>query len=178
MSSVKSLSDHARNTVSFGQKVAQSDTFKALFKEGMQLVEASAAYLDGPGRTESKALPRAVALSYASESMRLTTRLMQLASWLLLQRAVNEGEMTQAQAAQEKNKVKLIRQDLSCDEAAFETLPDQLKELCEQSLRLQSRILNLDHLLYENTSRSATRARPVALESQMAMLREAFNKSA
>ena len=36
------------------------------------------------------------ALSYASESMRLTTRLMQLASWLLLQRAVAEGELSVA----------------------------------------------------------------------------------
>ena len=68
----------------------------------MTLVEEAAAYLDGPGRTEAKALPRMEALAYASESMRLTTRLMQLASWLLLQRAVNEGEMSQTQAATEK----------------------------------------------------------------------------
>ena len=33
------------------------------------------------------------ALGYAAESMRLTTRLMQVASWLLVQRAVREGEM-------------------------------------------------------------------------------------
>ena len=39
--------------------------------------------------------------------MRLTTRLMQLASWLLLHRAVNEGEMSLAQANKEKTKVKL-----------------------------------------------------------------------
>ena len=40
--------------------------------------------------------------------MRLTTRLMQLASWLLLHRAVNEGEMTLAQASKEKKKVRLV----------------------------------------------------------------------
>ena len=39
--------------------------------------------------------------------MRLTTRLMQLASWLLLQRAVNDGEMSDEQARLEKAKVKL-----------------------------------------------------------------------
>ena len=39
--------------------------------------------------------------------MRLTTRLMQLASWLLLHRAVKEGEMTLTQANREKTKVKL-----------------------------------------------------------------------
>ena len=43
------------------------------------LVEETAAYLDGDRRQQSKALGRAAALAYATESMRLTTRLMQLA---------------------------------------------------------------------------------------------------
>ena len=43
-------------------------------------------------RIESRTLPREASFCYATESMRLTTRLMQLASWLLLQRAVNEGD--------------------------------------------------------------------------------------
>ena len=68
----------------------------------MALVEETASYLDGPGRQESKKLERSAALVYATESMRLTTRLMQLASWLLLHRAVKEGEMTLAQASKEK----------------------------------------------------------------------------
>ena len=60
----------------------------------MTLVEEAASYLDGPGREESRDLPRPAAVAYSTESMRLTTRLMQVASWLLLQRAVNEGELT------------------------------------------------------------------------------------
>src|SRR6202034_3420247 len=70
-------------------------------------VEETASYLDGSGRQESKKLERGAAMVYASESMRLTTRLMQLASWLLLHRAVKEGEMTLAQASKEKGKVRL-----------------------------------------------------------------------
>ena len=62
----------------------------------MTLVEEAAAYLDGPGRGKSSALPRPAALAYSTESMRLTTRLMQVASWLFLQRAVNEGELAPA----------------------------------------------------------------------------------
>ena len=54
----------------------------------------AASATDGPGRQESKKLSRNGALAYATESMRLTTRLMQLASWLLLHRAVKEGEET------------------------------------------------------------------------------------
>ena len=95
------------SAISFGAKLVSSSAFKALFREGMALVEETASYLDGPGRKESKKLERIAALTYATESMRLTTRLMQLASWLLLHRAVKEGEMSLAQASKEKSKVKL-----------------------------------------------------------------------
>lgn len=81
---------------------AGSEMFGRLFKDGMALVEETASYLDGPGRSESKVLPRKVALAYAGESMRLTTRLMQVASWLLVQRAIKEGEMTPEEASDEK----------------------------------------------------------------------------
>jgi len=97
--------------VSFGAKLASSHSFAALFRDGMKLVEETASYLDGPGRKESKKLDRGAALCYATESMRLTTRLMQLASWLLLHRAVKEGEMTLVQANREKTKVKLSAAD-------------------------------------------------------------------
>src|SRR5471030_2259193 len=93
--------------VSFSERLANSQVFATLFRDGMALVEETASYLDGAGRTESKKLERGAALVYATESMRLTTRLMQLASWLLLHRAVKEGEMTLAQAHKEKSKVKL-----------------------------------------------------------------------
>ncbi len=92
-------------TVSFGEKLAGSEQFLVLFKEGMDLVGEAAAYLDGDGREEARGLARAAALGYAVESMRLTTRLMQIASWLLLQRAVNEGELTRAEAAAEKRRI-------------------------------------------------------------------------
>src|ERR1051325_4970946 len=62
-----------------------SALFERTFDEGMSLVEETAKYLDGKGRQESRDLPRKLALLYAGESMRVTTRLMQAASWLLVQ---------------------------------------------------------------------------------------------
>src|SRR4026209_555818 len=118
--------------VSFSERLANSDVFAALFREGMALVEETATYLDGPGRQESKKLERAAALAYATESMRLTTRLMQLASWLLLHRAVKEGEMTLAQANKEKTKVKLSSVEHN-DEQNIKFLPERLRALIERS---------------------------------------------
>src|SRR5882672_4085239 len=116
------------DTVSFGERRAASQHFSDLFREGMTLVEETASYLDGPGRQESKKLERGASLAYATESMRLTTRLMQLASWLLLHRAVKEGEMSLAQANKEKGKVKLSVGE-PIDEQALQLLPERLREL-------------------------------------------------
>jgi regulator of CtrA degradation len=115
----------------------------------MTLVEQAAGYLDGPGRIASKTLRRPAALAYATESMRLTTRLMQIASWLLLRRAVNEGEMTQAQAQTERHRVRLTKQDLSCDEAMLAELPPVFADLSLRSLRLQARVMHLDRSFAE-----------------------------
>ena len=92
--------------IAFGTTFVRSEAFKNLFREGMTLVEETAAYLDGPGRAESRLLSRQAALAYASESMRLTTRLMQIASWLLVQRAVREGDMGVQEASQDRYRVK------------------------------------------------------------------------
>ena len=48
----------ANDPVPFGKTFVQSDAFRALFREGMGLVEETAAYLDGPGREESRKLAR------------------------------------------------------------------------------------------------------------------------
>src|SRR6202158_3065461 len=124
--------------VSCGARLAGSQTFSTLFRDGMALVEETAAYLDGPGRKESKLLERAAALAYATESMRLTTRLMQLASWLLLHRAVNEGEMSLAQASKERMKVKLAA-DMRHDDMVVK-LPERLGELIARSKKLQDHV--------------------------------------
>jgi regulator of CtrA degradation len=132
----------------FGRRLAHSDTFKELFREGMSLVEETANYLDGDGRADSRDLPRGGSLGYATESMRLTTRLMQIASWLLLQRAVNDGEISIEQAMQEKTKVRLRGFGTVTEGAGWEGLPQRLRQLIERSVRLQERVIHLDDALY------------------------------
>ncbi len=131
----------------FGRHFAHSETFKTLFREGMALVEETAAYLDGDGRAESRVLSRGASLGYATESMRLTTRLMQIASWLLLQRAVNDGEMSAEQAGQEQAKVRLRGYNSSVTGPAWDELPARLRSLVERSVRLQDRVVRLDDAL-------------------------------
>jgi regulator of CtrA degradation len=163
--------------VSFVEKLAGSEAFAAMFKEGMGLVEDAAAYLDGAGREEAKALARNESLAYAAESMRLTTRLMQIASWLLLQRAVNQGELTRTQSASERHRVKLHNQELASAPDVFQRLPARLRDLALHSLRLQARIIHLDQLIYAAAEAPAARAMPLSspVQEQLARLRDAFS---
>ncbi|MDB5589489.1 DUF1465 family protein [Enterovirga sp.] len=157
----------------FGASFVKSEAFKTLFREGMSLVEETACYLDGDGRTESDKLNRSAALAYASESMRLTTRLMQIASWLLVQRAVAEGEITAAQALREKERVKLAAQEQASPEAVFAALPERIRELVALSLRLHARIRHLDRLM-ATASEAALQPSPSPATQQLHLLRSIF----
>ena len=158
--------------VSFGERLANSQAFADLFRDGMALVEETATYLDGPGRQDSKKLERSAALAYATESMRLTTRLMQLASWLLLHRAVKEGEMSLSQANKEKTKVKLSAADTH-DPNNLELLPETLRALIERSQTLQIKVRRLDATIH---NRAAADQPPVVnqVEHQLGLLKAAF----
>ena len=170
MSDKSSLSE--ARPVSFRERLATSQAFADLFRDGMALVEETATYLDGPGRQESKTLARAGALAYATESMRLTTRLMQLASWLLLHRAVKEGEMSLAQANKEKVKVKLSA-TAHHDPNNVELLPETLRELVARAQVLQSKVRRLDATIHNPvTPDHAVAVNPV--ERQLGLLKAAF----
>lgn len=161
-------------TVDFSQRLAGSESFKTLFREGMALVEETAAYLDGDGRAQSRDLSRAASLTYATESMRLTTRLMQLASWLLLQRAVNEGEMSQEQAGLEKTKVKLDTLSTSRQGPGWDGLPQSLTGLIERSIRLAERIKRLDDAIYQKREEAAKASAENPVANQLDLLKQAF----
>jgi regulator of CtrA degradation len=170
------MSDRAQSEsalVQFSERLTNSAAFGTLFREGMDLVEETAAYLDGDGRAEAKALERSVSLTYATESMRLTTRLMQLASWLLLHRAVKEGEMTLSQANREKTKVKLSAADPGSEEMIAK-LPQQLQDLIARSMNLQSRVRRLDVTIHSPPADRAPIGNP--LVPQLNRLKAAFEQ--
>jgi regulator of CtrA degradation len=169
--------DYDSVTVSFGAKFARSDQFKAVFREGMALVEAAAAYLDGDGRKEARKLRPPHSLAYATESMRLTTRLMQLASWLLIRRAVSEGELTPEQAVEEQRKIKLPLTGADQPSRDFGSLPERLRDLIEQSIKLQERVVRLDQMLDFNQPAPAGEVHH-PLSSQLSRLRDAFGSDA
>jgi regulator of CtrA degradation len=161
--------------VPFGERLASSQLFATLFRDGMTLVDETASYLDGAGRLESKKLERGAALVYATESLRLTNRLMHLASWLLLHRAVKEGEITLAQAHKEKGKVSLAACEPG-DAKSLTLLPPKLQDLIARSARLQAEVRRLDASMHAAAAPKIAADNPVW--RQLGLLKAAFESGA
>jgi regulator of CtrA degradation len=161
--------------IALGPRIIASGGFDLLYREGMSLIEDVAAYLDGDGRAESRALARDASFVYATESMRLTTRLMQLASWLLLQRAVNEGELTAEHARVEKEKVKFSATPDQRGGPGFADLPSRLLGFINQGDRLFERVLQFDKL-ERGVSAEVQPASQGSIGDQLSRLRAAFGQ--
>jgi regulator of CtrA degradation len=136
------------------QSFTGSALFERTFDEGMSLVEETARYLDGKGRQESRDLSRSAALLYAGESMRVTTRLMQAASWLLVQRAVHEGDMEPEQASNERYRLGSKEICFGGRADSLDVLPKTLQDLLARSDSLYRRIARLEDVLFGDGSRN------------------------
>jgi len=166
-------------TIKLAERRIFTQSFKPLYSEGMGLVERAAEYLDGEGRAEAKKMSRLAATLYAAESMRLTTRLMQVASWLLLQRAANSGEMTRDQVASEKSKVRLDTASASADSSGWHELPAAFRELVDHSISLQARVRGLDDEIYGANSgapQSELPRKTNPVSDQITLLKTAFGR--
>ena len=148
-----------------------SAMFSRTFDEGMALVEETARYLDGRGRQESTDLPRRAAMLYAGESMRVTTRLMQAASWLLVQRAVHEGEMSADDACSDRYRLGSKEICFGGRTDGLELLPPTLRDLLERSDNLYRRIARLDDDLFGLVRRGS------GVQGQINRLEQAFGEA-
>lgn len=130
--------------IAFTERYANSEHFQKLYRDGMALVEETASYLDGPGRQESRKLDTDLSLAYATESMRLTTRLMQVSSWLLIRRALNDKSIDLEQARAERRKIQLDVISRPGHVRNFDQLPQHLQHLVHESFRLLDIVKRLD----------------------------------
>ncbi|MEL6701610.1 MAG: DUF1465 family protein [Pseudomonadota bacterium] len=169
-------SNDAAQPVNLAQRFAASPRFDMLFDDGMALIEETAAYLDNEGRLAAKDLEADAAALYGSESMRLTTRLMQLASWLLLQRSVTEGEMTPDEAATEKQTIKLNRMFTRPQGGVWGALPEEFRGLIDRANAMQRRVAGLDRELYGDGEKAGETANANAVAAQQSLLETAFDR--
>lgn len=123
---------------------AKSRILEALHRDGFALIEDAYPYM--PMDASREAMMTAGRSDLAEECSRLNTRLMIMASWLLLQRSVREGDMSADDA--QKELPQLAEFAAHAPTVEPETLPEPYRSFIVRSISLQERLTRIDAMLY------------------------------
>ncbi|UNE54002.1 DUF1465 family protein [Bartonella machadoae] len=154
---------------------AFENAFNRLYEETMTLIEETATYIDTEGKFVARSLSAEISALYAKEAMFLSTRLMQIASQLLLLRAEREGEMTTEQIQKEIAKVSLHTPTLELESAHWQELPEAFRHFVARSLRLEARMQYMRADRESELFHIAEEENPVG--KQIELLKTAFRRS-
>jgi regulator of CtrA degradation len=114
---------------------------ESLYTEAMVLADEARAYFDDEGRSERLTLEPFVRVGFACESLKVTTRIMHIVAWLLTQRAVETGEITNPEGRRPERR---LGKAGDSDPRIVEQLPESATKLIHASTDLYARIKRLD----------------------------------
>ena len=112
----------------------------SLYVEAMVLADEARSYFDRNGREDRLSLDPIARVGFSCESLKVTTRLMQVIAWLLTQRAVEAGELSPAQA---RTQARRLGDAAESDPAVIEKLPAVAAGLVQASQELYARVRRL-----------------------------------
>ena len=113
----------------------------SLYVDAMLLADEARSYFDRQGREERMTLDPIVRVGFSCESLKVTTRLMHVIAWLLTQRAVEAGELSQSQA---RTPARRLGDAPESDEAVLARMPQQALALVRASSDLYARVRRLE----------------------------------
>lgn len=123
---------------------ASTAFFSRTFNDAVALAVEARNYIAAYGLGEKSQLPVQVRLQASYQAMRVTSRLTQAIAWLLAQKAVFQGEMTERDLASDAYALSggTLCSDPSGPE--LEELPRPLRSLLKRSHNLYQRVERLD----------------------------------
>ena len=111
-----------------------------LYLEAMVMADEARAYFDLGEMTETEIDDPLRKVSFACESLKVTTRLMHIIAWLLSQRAWQRGEISDADLLDEKYR---LGRATTTDPEIAATFPFAARSLIEASQDLYDRVARL-----------------------------------
>ncbi|MPT47247.1 MAG: DUF1465 family protein [Sphingobium sp.] len=112
----------------------------SLYTEAMLLTDEARSYFDGYGTEERDRLDTLGRLTFACESLKVTTRLMHVIAWLLAQKAWRRGEISEEALADPGYRLGAAERS---NEAALAIMPERARELAHSSVSLYVRVRRL-----------------------------------
>ena len=126
------------------------------YHDAIALVSEVVSYLENQGIADRDALDPQGRTIFAAESMRLTTRLMQVVSWFLTQRAVQSGELTQEQANDPSNRLGAVDLCLNEGMQGVENLPAGIRDLLNRSHGLFEQVCRVEAMMLKERDGAAS----------------------
>lgn len=114
----------------------------ALYTDAMVLADEVRAYFDDANGSARDALTPLERVLFSCESLKITTRLMQVIAWLLTERAVAAGEL--ALPSGERAAARRLGPAVPSEPAALATLPAPARRFVEASNELHARAARLE----------------------------------
>lgn len=113
----------------------------AMYLDAMILADEARSYFDHDGRADRDTLDPMMRVAFSCESLKVTTRLMHVISWLLTQRAVDSGEMEPGAALDQARR---LGDAAVSDDGVIASMPPTARRLIAASRDLHDRIGRLD----------------------------------
>ncbi len=107
------------------------------YTEAMLLADEARAYFDEEGRDDRQTLEPFARVGFACESLKVTTRVMHIVAWLLTQRAIESGELTQIEGQRPERRLGKANES---DPKVVGILPEKAQTLIRQSSELYERV--------------------------------------
>jgi regulator of CtrA degradation len=150
-----------------GQIYADWAKLMDVYNEGLGLVEEAADYLANEGEAEKDKMPPLALTAFMSESMRLTTRLTTMMSWLMLQRAVADAEITADDARKPEHRLRRQPRGVELDSISRSMLPERLTDLVDRSTTLYRRVERLEKQFFAGAPDNPVQSMIDRIESEM-----------
>ena len=113
----------------------------SLYVEAMVLADEARAYFDARDHAEREMLSPELRVTFACESLKVTTRLMHVVAWLLTRRAEMTGELNRLEAAAPDRRLGFAAPS---EPESIALLPKGARETIVASSDLYARVARLD----------------------------------
>ena len=113
----------------------------SLYTEAMLLADEARSYFDDGGREDRDSLEPFIRVSFACESLKVTTRIMHIVAWLLTQRAVETGEIAGHEGRRPERRLGIAQPS---NQEVVGKLPEAARRLIAASSDLYERIKRID----------------------------------
>lgn len=119
------------------------------YQEAMDLTQAVADYLEmEKSHTSPQQLTADTEVYFASESMRVSTCLMQVMSWFLVQKGVAAGELSRKKAAEIKFRLGSRDVCLADVDTSKGNLPEKLVTYLDKAQNLYRQVARMEEMVY------------------------------